>query len=252
MAEKGPPAPTPRPVKKPTTQAKVKEPSQKNLPKQNPSKAGPPLEPRIVVVPLVPVDQLEDQAPLYPPNQPNQLPDNPPDQPNQLPDNLPNPLNPPSILPNPPPIPPNLPPNLPNPPPDPPVGPPDPMQPQNPPFQVPQFNWSYFKPEFSGKPEEDAVAHLLGSNDWMDTHNIQLEAKVQRFCLTLTGKARLWYESFRPIEIDWPTLQEHFRHQYLKFGNTREQYFHVWRSVHYDENTDTIDSYVSKIKQVAA
>ena len=23
------------------------------------------------------------------------------------------------------------------------------------------LNWSYFKPEFSGKPEEDAEAHLL-------------------------------------------------------------------------------------------
>ena len=50
MAEKGPPAPTPKPVRKPATQVKVKEPSQKNLPKQNPSKAAPPLEPRIVVV----------------------------------------------------------------------------------------------------------------------------------------------------------------------------------------------------------
>ena len=27
------------------------------------------------------------------------------------------------------------------------------------------LNWSNFKPEFSGKPEEDADAHLLCSND---------------------------------------------------------------------------------------
>ena len=101
MAEKGPPVPTPKPVRKPGTQAKVKEPSQKNLAKQNPSKAAPPLEPRIVVVPVVPVDQPKDQAPFYPSNQPNQLPDNPPDQPNQLPDNLPIPPNPPPIPPNP-------------------------------------------------------------------------------------------------------------------------------------------------------
>ena len=60
----------------------------------------------------------------------------------------------------------------------------------------------------------------------------------------------MWYESLRPTEIDWPTFQEHFRQQYSKFGNTREQYFHIWRSFHYDENTDTIDFYVSKIKQV--
>ena len=29
------------------------------------------------------------------------------------------------------------------------------------------INWSHFKPEFSGKPDEDADAHLLHSNDWI-------------------------------------------------------------------------------------
>ena len=32
------------------------------------------------------------------------------------------------------------------------------------------LNWSNFKPQFSGKPEEDAEAHLLHSNDWMEAH----------------------------------------------------------------------------------
>ena len=126
------------------------------------------------------------------------------------------------------------------------------MQLQNPPPQVPQLSWSYFMPEFSGKQEEDAVAHLLRTNDWMGTPNFLEEAKVQRFCLTLTGEARLQYETLRPIEIDWMAIQECFRQQYSKFGSTREQYFHVWRSFHYDENSDSIDSYISKIKQVAA
>ena len=126
------------------------------------------------------------------------------------------------------------------------------MQPQNPPLQVPQLNWSYFKPEFSGKPEEDVVAHLLRTNDWMETHNFPDDTKVQRFCLTLTGEARLWYETLRPIQIDWTALQECFRQQYSKFGNTREQYFHVWRSFHYDENVETVDAYVNRIAQVAA
>ena len=96
MVEKGPPAPTPKPVRKPTTQVKAKEPSQK----KKPSKATPPLEPKRVVIPVVLIDQPEDQVPLYPPNQPNQLPDNPPDQPNQLPNNPSNPPNPPPIPPN--------------------------------------------------------------------------------------------------------------------------------------------------------
>ena len=57
------------------------------------------------------------------------------------------------------------------------------------------LNWSNFKPEFLGKPEEDAEAHLLHSNDWMDAHHFNEDIKVQRFCLTLLGEARLWYHS---------------------------------------------------------
>ena len=35
-------------------------------------------------------------------------------------------------------------------------------------------------------------------------------------------------------------------------GNTGEQLFHVWRSFSFDENTETIDAYVTHIRQVAA
>ena len=52
------------------------------------------------------------------------------------------------------------------------------------------INWSNFKPDFSGKPE-DAEAHLLCSNDWMNAHNFIDDMKVQRFCLTLLGEARV-------------------------------------------------------------
>ena len=47
-------------------------------------------------------------------------------------------------------------------------------------------------------------------------------------------------------------MQEHFRQQYSKFGNTREQYFHVLRSFQFDEAMDTIGGYIYKVKQVAA
>ena len=52
--------------------------------------------------------------------------------------------------------------------------------------------------------------------------------------------------------MDWNALQECFRQQYSKFGSLREQYFHMWRSFRYDENEDTIDSYILKVKQVAS
>ena len=49
---------------------------------------------------------------------------------------------------------------------------------------------SHFKPEFVGRPDEDAEALLLRTNDWMDTHVFPEGVKVHRFCLTLVGKAR--------------------------------------------------------------
>ena len=58
--------------------------------------------------------------------------------------------------------------------------------------QRPQLNWPHFKPEFAGKPEKDAEAHLLRTDNWIGTHNFLDNVKVQRFCLTLIGEARLW------------------------------------------------------------
>ena len=114
------------------------------------------------------------------------------------------------------------------------------------------LNWSNFKPEFSGKPEEDAEAHLLHSNDWMDAHCFNEDIKVQRFCLTLLGEARLWYHSLEPLgETTWAQLQNLFRQRYSKLGNTHKKLFHTWRSFTFNENTETIDSYVIRIRQVA-
>ena len=86
----------------------------------------------------------------------------------------------------------------------------------------------------------------------MDAHHFNEDIKVQRFCLTLLGEARLWYHSLEPLgDTTWAQLQNLFRQRYSKLGNTREQLFHVWRSFTFDENTETIDSYVIRIRQVA-
>ena len=120
---------------------------------------------------------------------------------------------------------------------------------------IPQIiyqNWIGKKPEFSGKPEEDAESHLLSTRDWMETHNFPEGEKVRHFRVTLIGEARLWYESLAPLDNDWPALQNKFRWQYSKIGNTPEQLFHAWRTFKFDENTDSIDSYVLQMSQVAA
>ena len=85
----------------------------------------------------------------------------------------------------------------------------------------------------------------------MNAHHFVDGVKVQRFCLTLLGEARLWFQSLEPINVDWPELQNLFRQRYSKVSNTREQLFHAWRSFSFDENTETIDSYVTRIRQVA-
>ena len=51
--------------------------------------------------------------------------------------------------------------------------------------QVFYQNWIGKKPEFSGKPEEDAESPLLSTRDWMEAHNFPNEVKVRHFQLTL-------------------------------------------------------------------
>ena len=113
------------------------------------------------------------------------------------------------------------------------------------------MNWCHFKPEYSGMPEEDVEAHLLRTNDWMNTHDFPDDVKVQRFCLTLMGEARLCYVSLEPIVMTWQELQNQFRRQYSKLGNAREQLFHAWRSFYYDKIVEMLDAYVTRIRQVA-
>ena len=85
----------------------------------------------------------------------------------------------------------------------------------------------------------------------MEVHNFPEGEKVRHFRVTLIGEARLWYESLAPLDNDWPTLQNKFRWHYSKIGNTPEQLFHAWRTLKFDENTDSIDSYVLRMSQVA-
>ena len=54
---------------------------------------------------------------------------------------------------------------------------------QQPGQQVVHLNWSYFKPEFSGKPDKDAEAHLLCTSDWMNAHHFIKVSKSKDFVL---------------------------------------------------------------------
>ena len=86
----------------------------------------------------------------------------------------------------------------------------------------------------------------------METHTFPDDTKVRRLCLTLMGEARLWYETLIQVQLYWDALQECFWQQYSKFGSTRKQHFNVWRSFYFDKNVDTIDTYITRVKQVTA
>ena len=98
---------------------------------------------------------------------------------------------------------------------------------------------------------KDAEVHLLRTYDWMDTHAFPEGLNVQRFCLTLVGEARLWYKSLTPIALDWNGLQTQFRQQIFKDRTHQRKLFYAWRSFHFDENSETLDYYVTYIRQVA-
>ena len=86
----------------------------------------------------------------------------------------------------------------------------------------------------------------------MNAHHFFNGVKVQRLCLTLLGEARLWFQSLEPLgNVAWWELQNLFRQRYSKLGNIPEQLFHAWRSFSFQENTETIDSHVMQIRQVA-
>ena len=83
----------------------------------------------------------------------------------------------------------------------------------------------------AGKPDEDVEAHLW-TNDWMDTHALSEGVKVQRFCLILIGEARLWYESHRPIALDWNSLQINLDNNIQRLEILENNYF-----MHRDHST---------------
>ena len=61
----------------------------------------------------------------------------------------------------------------------------------------------------------------------MNAHHFIEGVKFQRFCLKLSGEARLWFQSLEPINVDWQGLQNLFRQQCSKKCNTREQLSHA-------------------------
>ena len=60
---------------------------------------------------------------------------------------------------------------------------------------VPQIvyqNWIGKKPEFSGKPEEDAESHLLSTRDWMEVHTLNSAYNEKKYAEILLHYRQLF------------------------------------------------------------
>ena len=68
---------------------------------------------------------------------------------------------------------------------------------------MPQVNWSHFKPEFAGKPGEDAEAHLLRTNDWMDTHTFQEGVKSPMFLSYIDEGSKIMVSVIKTYKFRW-------------------------------------------------
>ena len=72
-----------------------------------------------------------------------------------------------------------------------------PIQPIAPPTQpiqpapMQQLNSSHFKPEFTSKPDKDVEAHVLRTNDWMDTHVFPEGVKSPAFLFNICRRGKV-------------------------------------------------------------
>ena len=136
-----------------------------------------------------------------------------------------------------------LPVQLPAPPSQPIVPPVEPIAPPIQPIQpahMPQLNWSHFKPEFAGKPDEDVEAHLCRTDDWMDYTCFPRRCQGQVFLSNISRRGKVMVQIIKACKCRLEQVTNQFWQQYSKIGITREQLFHAWRSFHFDENTEML------------
>ena len=69
------------------------------------------------------------------------------------------------------------------------------------------------------------------------------------FNISRRGRVMVWIIKTYKFRLKWVTKS--VLRSIHKIGNTREQLFYAWRSFHFNENAETLDSYTTCIRQVA-
>ena len=102
-------------------------------------------------------------------------------------------------------------------------------------------------PTFKGTPGENPEPHILSAHDWLELSNIPPHQRVDKFKLTLAGKARQWFDEI-PVPINWDALIAVFRTRFSVLGRSNQMLHDRWASFKFDPTQDDIDVFLEQIK----
>ena len=105
-------------------------------------------------------------------------------------------------------------------------------------------------PIFKGFPGERPEAHLLRTNDWMDTYNIPAVDKPANFKHTLDHLAREWYDSLT-FPIGWNDLQQQFSRYFSTQSRSIKHLHDKWRNFSFTPGQDDIEAFIRHVKEAA-
>lgn len=101
---------------------------------------------------------------------------------------------------------------------------------------------------YTGVPVEDAPGHLMLYEDYCLYHDIQNDnTKVERFRLTLTGQARLWYQG--KTFASWDQCKTAFQ-SYFSSAQTRQSAVQAFRNSAF-KTGETADQYLQRLQRLA-
>ena len=118
-------------------------------------------------------------------------------------------------------------------------------------------------PQFRGKKGEDPIDHCLKVDDYFKAAKIAIADQREHFKDTLFEKARRWENTLadtvnrydyndddtdaqKKTSAKWLFLQ-----RFAKEGRTMESAYEAWRTLNFNPETDDIEDFLSKVKELA-
>ena len=121
-----------------------------------------------------------------------------------------------------------------------------PPQPQQPP--PPQLRVTDYLPKrFSGEGTQSPLAHWLQFADYLQIHAVPAPQQVNRFKLTLSGDARLWFEgkAFNDLNALKNSFIEHFSGYHSREGSLA-----AFRSIKW-KHGEAMETYLGRLRPLA-